>query len=126
MEKLIIILLIILLSLIVLVSLFILWIFMTVDCVNRKFDTKFKWLMILGFVPFGSILYFFIIKRRGIQSKKPGRELEFLAIISFVVGMASFMMFFPFGIILGSVGIILGIIAKRKLKENSKFEGAEL
>ena len=110
------------------ITCFVLWIIMLIDCINRQFDKKFKWLLILNLVPFGFIFYYFMVRRKNVTSKKPGKlkQMESLAMISFVVGLISYMMFIYFGMIFGALAIILGIIAKRKIIKNRNLNGLEL
>ena len=83
------------------------WIFMTVDCVNRPFEKKLKWLMIINLVPFGSVFYYFIIKRNDIADKKMSqKEIETLSLVSFILGAVAFKMFFYLGFILGPLAIV--------------------
>ena len=52
------------------ILLFIFWLLMLIDCVDRKFDDKIIWIVLLIFCSFiGSILYYFIIKRKDIKRK---------------------------------------------------------
>ena len=109
------------------VAYFIFWVFMLVDCINRSFGRKLAWLLIINLVPFGAVFYYFIVKRQKAQEKKlKPKELETLAIISFILALVSFKIFIYFGLVLGAIAIVLGIMAKQKLKKNPRLNGMEL
>lgn len=96
-------------------------IWMLVDNVQRNLDTKLKWLLVNVLLPFGWVLYYFIIKRRNVLSKKPKKKNEPLALISFLCGCLSFVFGF-----LGIPAIFLGILSLRNIKKRSSSGGKEL
>ncbi|MDD2487638.1 MAG: PLD nuclease N-terminal domain-containing protein [Candidatus Gracilibacteria bacterium] len=54
----------------VLILLFMFWLWMLIDCIKREFDDKSLWIILMIFLSIiGSILYFFIIKRKNIVRK---------------------------------------------------------
>ena len=38
---------------------FVFWLILLIDCINREFKTKIKWLLLIILVPFGWIFYYF-------------------------------------------------------------------
>ena len=45
------------------------WLWMLIDCAKRNFDSKLVWILLLIFTgTLGAILYFFLVKRKNVQS----------------------------------------------------------
>jgi hypothetical protein len=41
------------------------WLWMLIDCLQRKFKDKLIWVLVLVFLgPLGALLYFFLVKKR--------------------------------------------------------------
>ncbi|MBN2368085.1 DUF4190 domain-containing protein, partial [Candidatus Woesearchaeota archaeon] len=105
--------------LIIYLLLFILWIFMIYDCIKRDFSSKLVWLLILTLVPLGQIFYYFIVKRRK-GKQKVVNKFETLSLLSLLLGIVSTSIPIYFGFLTGVPSIILGIVAKNKLKKSDK------
>lgn len=108
-------------------ALFTHWVFMIVDCVQREFKTKLKWILLLVFLfPIANIFYHIIIKRKKVGNDNSKKPIETLALLSFIFSLVGFLLFFSFGLFLGIVGIIFSILSKKNLKQKKLQRGEEL
>lgn len=54
---------------------FILWLWMLIDCLQRRFKDKLLWVLVIIFAGIiGAILYYFLVKTKGRQKVKKKRK----------------------------------------------------
>jgi len=106
---------------------FVMEIIMLIDCIKRDFEKKLQWLLLIWLVPFGWVFYYFRIKKKGIQSKELKKaKQDTLALVSLILGLASLFLFTGFGLVIGPVAVVLGVMARKNIEKSKNLGGYDL